>query len=69
MLDLSKPLQTRDGRKARIICVDRKSDIGHNLLALILDEETTEYPQCYNMQGKFIKGEDHKLDLMNIGDE
>lgn len=54
--DSSKPVQTRDGRKARIICTDREyksSARGENwpILALVFDSKGKEQPISYRVDG------------------
>lgn len=35
MIDFNKPVQTRDGRKVRILCTDRASD--HSVVGLVMN--------------------------------
>ena len=58
-----KPVCTRDGRKARIICFDRQHE--SNIVALI-PEENEEYVCTYNSDGSFRKGTTHENDLMML---
>lgn len=58
-----KPVCTRDGRKARIICFDRQHE--SNIVVLIT-EENEEYVCTYNSDGSFHKGSTHKNDLMML---
>lgn len=62
---LGKPICTRDGRKARIICFDRIDSTGCNLpiVALVQCEET-EVLQLYHDDGKCDVKTD--LDLMML---
>ena len=51
-----KPVCTRDGRKARIICFDKKGD--YPIVALVNDYNEEEYIKNYDKFGKkFIDGE------------
>ena len=51
-----KPVCTRDGRKARIICFDKKGD--YPIVALVNDYNKEEYIKSYDKFGKkFIDGE------------
>ena len=51
-----KPVCTRDGRKARIICFDKKGD--YPIVALVNDYNKEEYIKSYDKFGKkFINGE------------
>ena len=64
--DPTKPVQTRDGRKARIICTDRKSTV-YPLVGLILNGET-EYLTEWDLNGKHRSNGffDSVNDLINI---
>ena len=65
MFDPSKPVQTRDGRKARIICTDAKrSDT--SIVALVEDEATFEYVMDYHTNGQIEMFSQDKWDLINI---
>jgi len=62
--DPTKPVQTRDGRKARIICTDKKSI--STIVALVEDENGEEGIISYLGSGTvFINGES-PVDLINI---
>lgn len=66
--DPAKPVQTRDGRKARIVCKDVKHEGGGVILALITrvncDEEDSF---SYLPDGRWwAKSADRELDLINI---
>lgn len=52
MLDLSKPVQTRDGRKARIITTDRKG-IGTSVIALVMSPDGEESIYALYPNGQF----------------
>lgn len=60
-----KPVCTRDGRKARIICFDMNSFNNHIIVALITEENGTESIYSYTSEGKWkeIKTEN---DLMML---
>ena len=59
-----KPVCTRDGKKARIICFDRKGDMPIIALITISGQE---YPAPYDNEGRFSKYESTKdLDLMML---
>lgn len=63
-----KPVCTRDGRKARVICFDRDA-ASYNIVALT---EYKNFPnkeeeiKVYNNNGKYISGEENDLDLMML---
>ena len=61
MLDINKPVQTRDGRKARIIATDRKED--YSIVALIDEDETII---SYTKEGHQIVNCENKTDLINV---
>ena len=48
-----KPVCTRDGRKARIICFDMNSFNNHIIVALITEENETESIYSYTSDGKW----------------
>ena len=54
---------TRDGRNARIICFDLKSNSAHEIVALI-EENGTELFAAYDKKGMAIENEESPLDLM-----
>lgn len=53
-LDTTKPVQTRDGRKARIICTDRKGDSQCPILALVQCEDGMERLLMCGKDGKAL---------------
>ena len=60
-----KPVCTRDGRKARIICFDVK-DADYPIIALV-EKEDIEVPISYSKDGKFLINIERKdLDLMML---
>ena len=53
---------TRDGRKVRILCTDRKGDTP--IIALVYDaNDGQEYGYAFYSDGKFFSDEDNELDL------
>lgn len=54
---------TRDGRNARVICRDKKSDSIYNIVAL-LDEKIMERILTYTINGSEADGKDSDNDLM-----
>ena len=48
-----KPVCTRDGRKARVICFDMNSFNNHIIVALITEENGTESIYSYTSEGKW----------------
>ena len=63
---LNTPVQTWDGRKARIICVDRKYPGKETLLALVQDDNGYETCIHYFSNGGFFKQSTSTDDLVNI---
>lgn len=59
-----KPVCTRDGRKARIICFDRKDNTP--IVALIERVDGIEILQCYHNDGKCFHYETSNNDLMML---
>ena len=60
MFDPTKPVQTRGGYPARIICTDRKND--WPIIALVTDQNGREAMYSYNSDGTTGS---FKLDLIN----
>lgn len=65
--DPTKPVQTRDGRKARIICTD-VNDKYYPIMALVEDSDGTEYAVSSTVDGHARYQRDGELpqDLVNI---
>lgn len=72
MFDPTKPVQTRDGRKARILCTDKMTALkpdGPNIVALVqIPEGIEEQAYSYRPDGTCFSAyrEDGRLDLVNI---
>jgi len=54
MVDLTKPVQTRDGRKARVLCTDRKHNISAPVIALLTEENGNEFCRTYRADGQYM---------------
>jgi hypothetical protein len=70
IFDPTKPVRTRDGRPARIVCTDKKTGVlsdGPSILALTLDYEgTEETPRTYRPDGTcFSDMREGRNDLVN----
>ena len=64
-LDLTKPVQTRNGKPARIICTDVKS--GQPILALVKCPDRTEAVISYSIDGSFFPDDrTSDNDLINV---
>lgn len=62
----TKPVQTRNGSNARIICINRKSD-KFKIVALVEDTTTEEAIHTYCLDGSYSDSDiEHPLDLINI---
>lgn len=67
--DPTKPVQTREGKKARIVCTDvYGSGTNENICALIKTPDW-EYSLIYKNNGKYFSSGDSELDLINIPEE
>jgi hypothetical protein len=65
-LDLSKPIQTRDGRRARILANDLKGT--RPLVAAIStsDSSPNEGVYTYLEDGRYLTSDPHHFDLVNV---
>ena len=63
MLNMNKPVQTRDGRKARIIATDKKGD--YPIVALI-DDGSYDELTSYTKEGLAIINCETERDLTNV---
>ncbi len=66
MLDLTKPVQTLDGRKARILCTDLEGDDGYTIVAAVHHSKHVEDVHRYTRGGVWSKGKASGLDLVNV---
>lgn len=66
MFDPKRPVKTRGGREARIICTDRKGD-RYSIIALVVERAGSEDIYYYLSDGTY-SGAPH-LDLINIPHE
>lgn len=64
--DLTKPVRTRNGKKARIVCADFRNEY-FPLIALVEQSDDVETVVHYTAEGKYLNsiGSDHGLDLIN----
>ena len=69
--DPTKPVQTRDGRKARILCTDLKGLRGDTIAAAVICPNRDEIAISYHPNGRYLhqSGLDHDWDLVNIPEE
>ena len=61
--DPTKPVQTRDGHKARIVCTDRKGTV--SIVALV-ERYSHENAVYYGSDGRLVGSKESRLDLVNI---
>lgn len=61
--DPKKPVETRDGKSARIICTDRIRD--DSIIALVLHSDC-ERIRTYREDGSYFTDQESGLDLINI---
>ena len=66
--DITKPVQTRDGCKARIVCTDVKGD--QPIAALVMNDSGEEYVYYYYADGRvYADGTEYPLDLVNVPEQ
>jgi len=74
-LDPTKPVQTRNGRKARIICVDREgknASSKYPIIALVKASDGSEELRSYTVDGFHFftdEKEESENDLVNVPEE
>jgi hypothetical protein len=64
--DPTKPVQTRDGRKARIICTDYKNGQDSIVAAITRSKCDEEMLLTYSSKGWYQFDEESQYDLVNI---
>jgi len=65
--DPTKPVQTRNGRKAEIIpCDGFKGDDGETIIARVWESRGHQEITCYYDSGLFSRGHTSCIDLINI---
>lgn len=66
--DPTKPVQTRDGRQARILCTDVAA--GPPLVAAILEKDNYEHVERFDSLGSYYGTSwPHRHDLVNVPEE
>ena len=63
MIDLEKPLQTRDGQQIRIYATDGSGDYPLHGAFLRKDGWNKE---SWTVEGKYVVGEDNEWDIINV---
>ena len=66
MLDVDKPVKTRDGRSARIVCRDCRGPFP--IVALVATHDGAEDPRLFTAEGQYWLGTYSYYDLVNDGD-
>jgi hypothetical protein len=64
--DPTKPVRTRDGRKARIICSDRKTTYAFSIVVLITHDDGTESLTSRRANGSLDPNIESPFDIINI---
>lgn len=63
----NREVVTRDGRKVRIICTDRKNHDSHPIIALVETDEDDERVRSFKIDGKWsVDGLESELDLFFV---
>ena len=65
-LDLTKPVQTRDGRPVRILANDMKTD--QPVVGVVTNNDGREFLAQWDVSGKFYQRSPHEgpIDLINV---
>jgi hypothetical protein len=66
VLDLNKPVQTRDGRKVRVLATDRKGAAYYPVLGLLTQADGEETVESWTLVGEFYSGDTDEADLVNV---
>lgn len=66
--DPTKPVQTRSGQPARILCCDAKTYDKRCIIALVKEASDNETVMIYHSDGKYHLNEEKNVDLVNIPD-
>ena len=70
MIDLKKPVQTRDGKAARIICTDRTNSEYPVVALVYLPDDFGEQLETYTLKGRYSQANvDNPYDLVNVPEE
>lgn len=65
-IDFTKPIQTRDGRKVRILCTDRRGGL-YPVVGMVMDDRGIETTHCWTLSGALVVGESgFPNDLVNV---
>ena len=64
LLDLTKPVYTKDGKPARIICTD--ANCNQPIVTLVKNDDGTEFLSTYTKEGHFYTHKESDYDLINV---
>lgn len=64
MIDLTKPVQTRDGRRVRILCADAKGDFP--IIGAVEERDGTERSGSWMRDGRYLCTGPSTSDLLNL---
>ena len=62
-IDWIKPVQTRDGRKVRVLCIDKAGE--RSVVGLVVHETAGETIYAWYASGNYMSNT-HNLDLINV---
>jgi hypothetical protein len=67
-IDFSKPVQTRDGRKVRILCTDGATEVDGKKYPIVglFEEGGSLFPQVWGIDGSFRYEGLNSSDLTNV---
>lgn len=66
ILNMKTKIRTRDGRSARILCVDSGLK-GYPVVALIRESRISEWPYCFTADGRYLNdGHERSIDLIPL---
>lgn len=65
-IDFTKPVQTRDGRKVRILCTDAVDTAGFCVIGLVHCDDGTEQIECWTREGRLYIGGSSVRDLVQV---
>jgi hypothetical protein len=67
-LDFTKPVQTRDGRKVRILCVDGITEVDGKKYPIVgfFEDGGSLFPQVWGIDGTYRYENSDRDDLINV---
>ena len=64
-LDLTKPVQTRDGRKVRILCTDMDGEYD-SIVGIVMNTNESEQCESWRPDGHYYDTSETNSDLVNV---